>query len=416
MILYFDTFITEEPLFVRPKLAAFENKIRNGCYTYRQQGKLDIVKYTLSSYATVKWSNVLIKYELSNTSLNNSFDEFILELFPNATIIHNRSANQKEYRRSLEILDNFDDEWVFYSPNNDHPVIATSVDIFDDLIRMGNNFKKDHKNFISIYYSHFSETINAAYPGTIYHARHWSDAKIVEENETSVSVLRTKGDLSGAMIVHKALLGHWFCSKDLGDARIIRSEDLGRYIIPPPQVVIVPKKEICRHYDGYYHTLFQPRTGIAYVLPEQVPPLFIPNGFFEKKIRIAYGYDEYRDGWVNINPLKEQYSFRDNKNGTDLMCTLDDVPLFWKDRIAEVDVNLGIAHGLMKVSRDRKYEIIRNPWKDLPRHKVFFYIVWVKLSRNLWPLIDRIKANSKSFLKSNSFFYATAKRLLNKDF
>ena len=79
MILYFDTFITEAPLFVRPKLAAFENKLRNGCYTYRQQGKLDIVKYTLSSYATVKWSNVLIKYELSNPSLNNSFDEFILE-------------------------------------------------------------------------------------------------------------------------------------------------------------------------------------------------------------------------------------------------------------------------------------------------------------------------------------------------
>ena len=73
MILYFDTFITEEPLFVRPKLAAYENELRNENCAYRQQKKLDIVKYTLTTYAAMDWSDVLIKYELSDPSLNAQF-------------------------------------------------------------------------------------------------------------------------------------------------------------------------------------------------------------------------------------------------------------------------------------------------------------------------------------------------------
>lgn len=415
MILYFDTFITEEPLFVKPDLAVFENKLRRGSYNYRKQSKLDIVKYTLASYATVKWSNVLIKYELSDPSLNESFDNFILELFPNAIIHHNRSASQNEHRKSIELIDNLDDDWVFYSPNNDHPLIINDVKIFDKLLRKANEIETDN-NFVSICYSHFSECINSVYKGTICHEQYCHDSKIIDEDESAITVKRPRGDLTANQIVHRDLLRHWFCSKEMGDARIIRSEDLSKYIQPPPQIAIVPKKEICRHYDGYSHTLFQAKQGLAYILPEQVPPLFIPDGFFEKKIRIAYGYDEYRKGWVNINPLSEQYSFRDNKNGTDLMCTLDDIPLFWKDRIEVVDVNPNIDHNLMKSDRDRKYEIICNPWKDLSTQKVFWYILWLKLARHLYPIIDKIKANLKNLFKSNSIFYSISKRVLKRDF
>ena len=46
-----------------------------------------------------------------------------------------------------------------------------------------------------------------------------------------------------------------------------------------------------------------------------------------------------REGWVNINPLKKKYSFEDSVNGTDLMITLKDLPLFWKNRIKEIDIN-----------------------------------------------------------------------------
>lgn len=417
MILYFDTYITDEPLFVKPDLAAFEDKIFNSRSAYKKPAKLDIVKYTLSSYATVNWSDVLIKYELADPALNDSFDKFILDLFPDATIIHNRSANQVEYKESVKMLDGLKDDWIFYSPNNDHPIMINNIDIFDKLLIKAKQATKNHNNnFVSIYYSHFSEIINSVHKGKIYYERHYPGSRIIDEDDCSFTILRPTGDLAAIQIVHKDLLHHWFCSQDLGDARIIRSEDLGRYIVSPPQTVIVPKKEICRHFEGYSHTFFQPRRGLAYILPEQVPPVLIPDGFFEKKIRIAYGYDEYREGWVNINPLKEQYSFRDNKNGTDLMCTLDDIPLFWKDRIVETDVNPDIDHDLMRSARDKKYEIIRDPWKDLSKLKVFRYILWVRLARNIWPVIDSAKAGVKNLLKSNKMFYSFARTLLNKDF
>jgi hypothetical protein len=70
MILYFDTFITDEPLFVKPDLAAFEDKIFKSDSSYKKPAKINIVKYTLASYAAVKWSHVLIKYELSDPSMS----------------------------------------------------------------------------------------------------------------------------------------------------------------------------------------------------------------------------------------------------------------------------------------------------------------------------------------------------------
>ena len=71
------------------------------------------------------------------------------------------------------------------------------------------------------------------------------------------------------------------------------------------------------------------------------PSLSIPNGFFESKIKIRYGYNDYKEGWVNINPKSNNhYAF--NKNGVDYKITLEDLPLFWKDRIIEIDKNKNI--------------------------------------------------------------------------
>ena len=50
-------------------------------------------------------------------------------------------------------------------------------------------------------------------------------------------------------------------------------------------IVIVPKSELCRHYDGYLHTY---SIINDFIKASTCPPLFIPNGFFEKKIKIAY--------------------------------------------------------------------------------------------------------------------------------
>ena len=361
MILYFDTFITDEPLHVNPPLAAFEAKIHNGTHSYKKQSKLDVVKYTLASYSVVKWSNVLIRHEMADSSKIEEMDRYIRALFPDAILMHKRSDNQPEYKRSAAILRDLGDEWIFYSPNNDHPMISSNPEIINKLIEKGNSLKESNNNMISIYYSHFSELLNSVRPGGVTYELEQAGSRVIDEDGSSISVLRERCDVTGIQILHRDLFEYWFCSHDLGSTRLIRSEDLKDRIRHIRQLTIVPKQEICRHYDAYYHTIFLPRRGIGYVLPEQVPPLFIPDGFFCDNIKIAYGYDYYRDGWVNINPKTSNYIFRD-PSGTDMMCSIEDLPAFWKTRIREIDINPEANPMEMIAYRNEKIKILNNPW------------------------------------------------------
>ena len=84
--------------------------------------------------------------------------------------------------------------------------------------------------------------------------------------------------------------------------------------------------------DGYYH---------QYITNNQCPAINIPPGFFENDIKIRYGYDDYLEGWVNVNPKNPNYYAYD-KSGTDYKFTLNEIPLFWKDKISLIDSNPNI--------------------------------------------------------------------------
>ena len=94
----------------------------------------------------------------------------------------------------------------------------------------------------------------------------------------------------------------------------------------------MPYKELFRHFDGYFH---------QFISCNQCPSLDIPPGFFENDIKIRYGYDDYKEGWVNINPKNPNYYAHD-KSGIDYKFTLQDLPLVWKSRISTIDSNPSI--------------------------------------------------------------------------
>lgn len=357
MILYFDSYITDIPLY--KNFVAPNSSLRSSCINYAMPKKTDIAKYTLASYAKYNWSHALIRYELDDSSEYVLFDQYILKLFPKAVIMHERSDSQADFRKSLEIIEKYDDEWIFYSANNDHPIIATDISALDKLVKKARNFCDRYK-FISIVYSHFSEFTNLPKKNTPFNLKYGKDCKIIEESDLATVIVKRNGENSSILIVNKNLFRHWFDSMDLGNNRIIRSEDIKKYFITHDQLIIIPKHELCAHFDGYAHTI----GSRAEIRPDQVPPLFIPPGFFENKVKIRYGYDDYLEGWVNINPAAKKYSFQDNKHGSDLMWTLDDIPFFWKDHITEIDANHLRNDGHLKKMRDKKFEQnVLNPWK-----------------------------------------------------
>lgn len=357
MILYFDNYITDLP-FGKPKV--IKDDFRSKSKIYAMPTRLAISKYTLASYSVYPWSAVLIKYQIDDSAESAEFEAYAKGLYPKAIIIKNRSATQIEYKKSLELLEQMPDNWIFYAPNSDHPLLLTSadsVDFLDRLIRKATAWEKQYP-FVSIAYSHFSEYINTVRPGRLNFGHFSLGSKILEEDSESVTAQMPNGDFNSVQIVNKFLFRHWFASVDLGEQRVIRAEDLHGKVFVKDQVEIIPKIEIGAHFEGYEHML----GGFYEILSDQVPSLFIPPGFFENKVRIAFGYSDYRPGWVNINPSAKKYSFRDPTYGTDLKIGLQDIPLFWKNHIAEIDVNKKADQKALEQGRQRNLEIKNNPW------------------------------------------------------
>jgi len=356
MILYMDIFIDDKPL--APGNVAANRELRHTCPQYWMPRKIDIAKYTLASYAVIPWTHVVIAFDAAREEDIASFYGYARGLFPYmGDISRPCSSNQTLYRAQVEKVCDLDDDFVFYATNNDHPLIASDISHLWKVIERARAFMTDYE-FVSIVYSHLSEFLNAPIIGSPFYNQYARDSHIVSDDELATSFVRSNGDNSSIQIVNKGLLHHWFCSHDLGDARIIRAEDVRKFFLTPNQLMIVPKKELCAHFDGYSHT-----SNAVKITPDQVPPLFIPQGFFDRAIRIAYGYPECRPGWVNINPTAREFSFRDPKYGTDLKIGLQDIPLFWRDRISEIDINEDADPEELAKGRQAYYDTVRNPWR-----------------------------------------------------
>ena len=366
MILYFDVYITDNPLTVDTVKSI--KKIRNNDSIYKMPRKLDITKYSLASYKIFPWSKVIIKIDAEKLEDKQEFIKYAKEVFPDAEIIEHRSDNQKKYCKTINEICKLDDEWIFFAPNNDHPMVINDINYIHKIINHANQYKEKFE-FISILYTMVSAFAD------INITVHFKDAKVVNETDLSLDVIKPNGYFMSGLILNKNLIKYLFCKYDLGNSRITRIEDLQGLVSINNQLVISPKKEICAHFDGHSNTY----GNYAEITPDQSPPLFIPLGFFENNIKIAYGYDEYREGWVNINPAKKYFSFQSKKNRTDLKIGIDDIPLFWRHRISELDVNPKANMNYLQKKRNEYYDEFYNPWKNLSHRiklkiKSFLYL------------------------------------------
>lgn len=361
MILYFDTFITNTPL---NKKESPLDDVRTKHPLYAMPDKVDITKYSLASYSVFPWTNVLIKYELEDKTATSEFDNFIHENFPNAQIEHERSDSQSDHIDSLATLEKWNDPWIFYSPNNDHPLlISETADIsyINRLITRAEYWKSLFP-FVSIIYSHLEEYISAPYPDKANHRYFGRDMVLLYEDDEAIVCLRKHGDFNSIQIAHIDTFAHWFTSTDLSSTPVRRCEDLHNVKVEN-HVLIIPKKRLCAHFDGYEHM----QNTASDIQQDLSPVLFIPPGFFDKKIKIAYGYNTRKDDYVNINPSAKKYCFRDSVRGTDLKIALSEIPLFWRDRISEVDVNLNTNHLKLNRAARNNFSKQQNPWKITSR-------------------------------------------------
>jgi len=394
LVLFFDTFIAESTgnkggSYGDDRVARVLGTVRDFLPTYGWVEKIDIVKYTLCSYAVIPWDRVIIRFECEVIEETDAFREFCHSLFPSAVVKNERSATAIQYYAALSAYDLPLHSWIFFSPNNDHPYLASPDALGRYLEKAKVVAARYPGNDVSLLFSHFTESIldnRITDPQWGYFG--FKFKRVLHEDHEAFVTISSTAPLDSIQVFQlKFLLRIFLSTQNVG--RVIRLEDTEFCSAHGHRVIqVAPKAELCRHFDGYTHIM------------NKVPPLFIPDGFFAKEIKIRYGYLEAKAGWVSINPTQPWIS-RD----IDLPILLSDIPYFWRERIKAIDVNPEFT-----VNEDRSqltyYKNFHNPWAERPvalnvMRSLYIYVVLQSLKYlRLWTRFMLIKIGFFQHLKN----------------
>ena len=301
--------------------------------------KLDITKYSLASLAVAySWTRAIINVELDpkiyTEAQSIELKEFIEKEFKGIEVLfsNKRIKFQHEWKNLYEKINS---DLILLLCNHDHIFIDSSKETLEEIV------KQEHSRYTTIVTSHWPENIR------------WAKSGYIQLNESQPRKLNSNYKvldcslsydgicIDSLNIITKQLYYNWFFTGEWGNVSLPRVDGIvgvypsiinirQRLNIPlPQQTILIPYKEQLRHFDGYSHQRIDNNT---------CPSLTIPEGFFESNMKIRYGYTDYLEGWININPKFSNYRAY-SLDGTDYKITLEDLPLVWKNKVAELDIN-----------------------------------------------------------------------------
>lgn len=299
----------------------------------KPDSRYDIFKYELASYSVINWDKVVLYVELDSeySKLYCDLDKYIESLFSNVIIHHYRNSTLPQWRESInnDLSSISEDEFIWFSCNDDHIFIDYNLDLLNEIEQKMKELLKSYE-YVSCGFTHFPEavvslmTINENY--------------VLERNE-NYSVFMSKNPGGSIQIINKGLLDYWIFRYNYIEKDIRRTDDIVDNI---DTINILPHREMVRHYDGYGHNAIDINS---------CPPLVIPKGFFENKVKIAYGFEDNIQGYVNINPTKDNFTAVD-KNGTDYKLLITEIPLFWHKHIEDIKISDNIDENVFLKKRN----------------------------------------------------------------
>lgn len=307
--------------------------------------KYDVAKYSLAALASYPWSRAIINVQLDtciDTEANREdMRKFVEREFAGVDFVFSdkRVEQQAEW---IALYDLINDDAVMHHGNHDHIFIDGSTEYLKSIVAIA---KRDYGGYWTIPYSHWTEAIRFAKCG---------DMGLLNQHQTPVAFHQDykftdthaffRGYFDwGVMIISKELYREWFLTGDWRGHRVTRVDGVvnAHHNAPslalvrnsiglgmPVQQVILPYREMFRHFDG---------DAFIGLTNNIVPSLEIPPGFFERRMRIRYGFDDYDLEAVNINPANPNFYAHD-RTGTDWRITLAELPWAWRNRVESVEV------------------------------------------------------------------------------
>lgn len=298
--------------------------------------RMNIFKYTLDSYVPFdtlvdKWI-FYIEVAPEFQHRQEELEQHITESFPKEklTLKFSRNYYGRDWRQTFEDLDIKDDDIIWYSGNDDHIFYDYNLDMVESAI---NVLKNDPDPLSQVYYSHWPEQMRLSYQ---------HQGELTEDGDWIKHVWRTFDSI--VMMKGERFRRYWF-DQDWKDLPVFRTDALWHkgYELTGP--VYSPVREMVRHYDGYGH---------VGQLENIIPPVQLPIGYFDDNLRVRIGYLNKLEDWVNIHPLAE-WILPAHPQGADYRWLPEDLPLFWKSKIKELDVNPELDLEQSKKLRDSIY-------------------------------------------------------------
>jgi len=289
---------------------------------YPSDDRYEVFKYCLSSYSVcnplITKSIFFIELSDEYKNMKDDLENHIMSNFTQEKVILNwyRNNYTSDWRKFYsDTLSSIDDEIIWLAVNDDHIFLDNNI----NTLKTGEKIlNEDNNKMSSVIFSHWFEFIRIA---------EILNGVPIENNE----YIKFKHNIfCGVQIITKQRFYRYWHEYDYGDSLVFRTDNLsGLSTNPFDGNMYVPTKELCRHYDGYSH---------VGNFPNIFPPLYIPPGFFEKNIKIRFGYEDRKEGYTSLNPSSELLFGKDIK-GVDYRFTLDQIPIFWRDKISEIDIN-----------------------------------------------------------------------------
>lgn len=331
MIYFCNTFITE----TKPKIG--KGYLNRG--NLRSFNNFDIFKYSLASTSKIyNWTKAILKIELDECYMHrkDELNQFIKEEFKDVPLVleWKRNVYQNDWIESYDILN---DRLIWFYCNHDHIFIDNDNSYLNDIV---NKMKNDSEEYITMAFSHWPECIRTAKSGG---SSPPFDSKSYKFEEDCITIRNNCFD--SIQIITKELYKNWWFTGNFNDVKLPRPDYFGIGLAEikniPIHKLIVPLKELCRHFDGYQHC--NPP-----ILNNKCPAIEIPQGFFDNNIKINYGFNEKNidETVTNFNPIVNCY-FADDIKGTDYKWTLEDIPNFWKSRISKINTSNNINNEKM---------------------------------------------------------------------
>ena len=341
-------------------------------YNLRNDNRFDVARYSFASYAPLEplVTKFIFNLELADEHVGREqeMEDWLYKIFPKEKLsIHwFRANNIAQWKEVQEEINAIGDNLIFPQGNEDHIFMDSNIEIFKKGLEL---IQQDSNPFSTFMTSHYPENIRASqYPPF---KPEYSDCG----NFISYELVN-----NDAIRVMKKEYFDWYINQVSDpNAFIFRSEHWNNINIVNNRLY-APTKEQFRHYDGYAHV------GIG---PDTCPPLDIPAGFFNG-MTIRYGFDDYQEGAVNVNPTKNLRT-ADETSGVDYKLVLDELPAFWKNHTKQI------------ISADNLDERELNKAYDLhllekTRTRVNWHHVGALFDDSNWPNAKCINNHTKEYL------------------